>query len=93
MANKQIVVRRDNSGLSEILFTLKVYTSAKGKSAYEIYTHDNFSSRGKKSTKRHFQARCRQQRQQAMLAARRQTLQMMERPTSNKMKTTSDSDE
>ena len=36
--NKQIVVRNDNSGLSEVLFALRMYLSTKGKSAYEKYT-------------------------------------------------------
>ena len=37
-ANKNVVVNKDNSGLPEILFTLRMYPSAKGKSAYEKYT-------------------------------------------------------
>ena len=37
-ANKQIVVRLDDSGLSAILFALRMYPSAKGKSAHDKYT-------------------------------------------------------
>ena len=34
-AKKQIILRRDSSGLSEILFALRKYLLAKGKSAYK----------------------------------------------------------
>ena len=36
--NKNIIVTRDNSGLSEILFALRMYFSATGNSAYEKFT-------------------------------------------------------
>ena len=38
IANKNRVVSKDKSGLAEILFALRMYPSAKGKSAYEKYT-------------------------------------------------------
>ena len=36
--NKQIVLKRDNSGLSEIQFAPRMYPAKNGKSPYERYT-------------------------------------------------------
>ena len=36
--NKEVVIKRDKSDFSEILFALRIYQSAKKKSPYERYT-------------------------------------------------------
>ena len=47
-ANKDITVRKDIFGLSEILFALSMYPSAKNKTPYERYTDGPRSDYNKK---------------------------------------------